>query len=396
MKSVLYFIPNLNRSYGGVYQYSLSLLKALIKEQNPVFYFYVLCSEPGDDILSLTDEYKNLKIVDLVKESEPFFSRLKRISFEIGNLISKRLWNKEVFVVESCYQYIINKYKINITHCPYQKLLKVPGVPAISTLHDVQELYFPQFFTPIQRIERAISFERLAQCSDAIIVSYHHVKKDVIKFFQVPAHKIHVCFLALKDLWLDSYTETDILDLQELSLPEEFIFYPAATWEHKNHIRLLESLKLLKDEGIMIHAVFTGHKTEFYNKIEEKILQWNLAEQVYFIGLVDDVVLYSIYKKAKAVVVTSLYEAGSFPLMESMILNVPVICSNVTSLPETIGNPMFTFDPNNATEIAEKIESIFFDQSFRTINKKNNEEKSQILRNSCVAQKIFSLYNSFA
>jgi len=395
VKVVLYFIPNLTRAYGGIYQYSLALLKALLRENNPSYLFIVLCTEPGRDIQTLSKEFGNIKIITSETDPEPFIKRFARISSELVNIIYKRLWSKIIFRERSSYEHIINKYNVNVVHCPYQSLLYPSIVPTISTLHDVQELRFPEFFTSSQRIERAINFDKITKKSDAIIVSYSHIKKDIIKYFKVSEHLIHVCFLALKDLWIDNFSETDIMGLEELSLPENFIFYPAATWEHKNHIRLLEALKLLRDCDIIINAVFTGHKTDHFKKIEKKIIEWNLEHQVFFLGLVEDKVLYSIYKKATAVVIPSLYEAGSFPLMESMLLNIPVICSNITSLPETIGNSAFTFDPYNIEEIAKKIELICFNKVFRKDNQVNSKEKSPIFRNYNVSKKIFSLYDSF-
>ena len=64
----------------------------------------------------------------------------------------------------------------------------------------------------------------------------------------------------------------------------------------------------------------------------------------------------------------TLYEAGSFPLMESILMGIPVVCSNVTSLPETIGDNQFVFDPNNINDIAEKIIKIWDDENYRADN----------------------------
>ena len=78
-----------------------------------------------------------------------------------------------------------------------------------------------------------------------------------------------------------------------------------------------------------------------------------------------------MYKKAHGVVIPTKYEAGSFPLIESIFLQIPVICSNVTSLPETIGNSDFTFDPRNENEIIDKLEKIYFDSSYRSASQMN-------------------------
>ena len=87
-----------------------------------------------------------------------------------------------------------------------------------------------------------------------------------------------------------------------------------------------------------------------------------------------------MYKNARLVVIPTLYEAGSGPLYEAMRYGIPVICSNVTSLPETIGNEDFIFYPNNSEEMLKKIKLGLFDEEFRKRNIQNSEEKMSKFR----------------
>ena len=89
--------------------------------------------------------------------------------------------------------------------------------------------------------------------------------------------------------------------------------------------------------------------------------------------------LYWLYKNCSLVVVTTLYEAGSFPLLEAMSLNVPVICSSVTSLPETIGDSRFIFDPLNIEQMGELITETLNDEKLRIDNIKNSKTRIENL-----------------
>lgn len=79
-----------------------------------------------------------------------------------------------------------------------------------------------------------------------------------------------------------------------------------------------------------------------------------------------------LYKNAELVVIPTLYEAGSAPLYEAMRYQVPVICSNTTSLPETIGDKRFIFDAENINSISELILKIITDDEMRKANIQNS------------------------
>ena len=123
-------------------------------------------------------------------------------------------------------------------------------------------------------------------------------------------------------------------------------------WPHKNHKNLVKSIKLLKEKGIVVNVVLSGDSNSKNGDIvKEMIHQYNLQNQFTLVGIVNEAELYNLYKNSQGVVIPTLYEAGSFPLVESILMEIPVICSNITSLPETIGNQEFIFDPNSVENI---------------------------------------------
>ena len=128
-----------------------------------------------------------------------------------------------------------------------------------------------------------------------------------------------------------------------------------------------------------IFWVSTGHKTSFFSKLEEKVEKMGLNDQVKFTGVVPDADLKGLYRIAKLVVIPTLYEAGSGPLIEAMRYGTPVICSNVTSLPDTIGCNDFMFDPLDKSRIAELIREALNNDDFLEKNKANSIKRIQSL-----------------
>lgn len=390
--NVLYNIRGLKKSWGGVYQYSMALAKILAQESVEES-IYIYSDDPDSDFLELIEKVPKFHHIypDL-----PWSIRLKNFVHRILNFFLRKMGASHTFKITNRLDHTVNKYRIDIMHTPFQSILKSKGIPTISTMHDVQELHFPEFFSSSERANRAVNYKKAIDGADAVIVSYEHIKKDIIRYFDKPENQVHTILLDMQDLWFENFLNTEVGDSKKRKLPDRFILYPAATWEHKNHIHLLKALKLIVDEKKLdIHLVCTGHKTKFFtDTIQPLIKSLNLEKHVQFKGIVTDGQLFSYYQQARGVVAPTLYEAGSFPLMESIMMNVPVICSNVTSLPETIGNEKFTFDPLDIQEMSDKIVKLWEDEAFRSELMSLLPIKANRLKFNDAAQKIRHVYST--
>lgn len=391
--NVLYYIPNISKEFGGIYQYSMGLLNSLSKaELNHNFYVYNLNNE--EEVINIINRNKNFKLIsDSISSTHNNYRRLLSYTNQLLRIFNP---STRTFNIPHPLQAILDKYKIDIIHTPYQDLVKTSRTPGITTMHDVQELHFPEFFSSSERARRAVNYKNSIDNADYIIVSYEHVKNDIVRYFDKSIDKVQVVLLDMQDLWFDRFTSDDITDLNHYNLPQNFLLYPASTWEHKNHIRLIEAIHLIRQKyHKVINLICTGHKTAYYkNTVEPKINNLGLNDTIKFLGIVNDKELYSLYHKCRAVVIPTLYEAGSFPLMESILMNIPVICSNVTSLPETIGDNEFLFNPLDIEDIAAKVLRICEDENFRIKNCQCISIQGVNLRKTKAAEKIDAIYKS--
>ncbi|MCZ7616700.1 MAG: glycosyltransferase [Ignavibacteriaceae bacterium] len=144
---------------------------------------------------------------------------------------------------------------------------------------------------------------------------------------------------------------------------------------HKNHLRLLEALKEVQKRIPDIKLICTGNKTDYYSSIEKKLKELGLEDSVKFLGIVPEEDLIGLYKNTSLVVIPTLYEAGSGPLYEAMRYEVPVICAKTTSLPETIGDERFVFDPKNTEDLANLIDKMLTDDKLRAENLLNSKRE---------------------
>jgi glycosyltransferase involved in cell wall biosynthesis len=335
-------------NFGGVFQYAQRLIAALV-------------------------EYTDVNVVAITGEAGAgFFDSLKgRKNFREVSLRRPVTFSD-----------IVKSEKLDVVHTPIQNIPNMTfSVPMISTLHDLQQFHYPEFFTREEIYLRDVLYRYAAELSERVIVSFEHVKQDIVRFYGIPDEKIDVCPLGIEPAkFVDSARLNEIK--RKYGLPERYIFYSANTWRHKNHIGLIKALGVVREKyGVEITLVCTGQKVpEYYPELRTEVANHNLEKNVNFIGYVSEDDKRLILKHATLAVIPTLYEAGSFPLMEAMAYEVPVICSNVTSLPATIGDGRFLFDPRDVNQIADKIMAMLGDEKLVDENRKNSRKR--VMENS--------------
>ncbi len=379
----------MDQGSGGIRQYSFNMLKMISENNTGEFNFFIYHKRKDEFFLGIIDENQNFKLIPTHFFPKTFI----KLYNSLGKIVSALTFKKLTFRKEF-YDFLINHYNIQIVHCPYQFIPKTKKAKLITTMHDVQELHFPEFFTDQEKQNRAVNYPDYMKRADAIVVSYNHIKEDLIHFFEINSAKIHTLLIGLNDLWIAEYFNKGV----KVEYNQDFsnyLLYPANSWKHKNHIMLFEALKVLKDQNKIVNFVCTGDFNTVYGAfLIQKIQEFGLQNQIVLKGIVNQDDLYSIYQNASGVVIPTLYEAGSYPLYESIYIEKPVVCSNVTSLPETIGDEKFVFNPLDKNDIADKIEKIYFDENYRNHSKLNSIKMKNELKSNDSIQTIYSIYRS--
>ena len=312
--------------------------------------------------------------------TEIFLNKLNFISY-----LSKYIGNVKPLIYD---------LKLDVIHFPFQCFpIYYWNIPTLITLHDLQQEYYPDFFNEKQLEYRNKYYKKSAVECDHILVSFEHVKEDIVKFYNIPIEKITVTHLGIENRFKHIYVIKKDDLFNKFNIKNNFIFYPAQTWKHKNHIKLLDALVILRDKyKRKIYLICTGNIDNNFKNIKDYIDKKKLNEQVSFLGFVSIRELYSLYLYADLVVIPTLYEAGSFPLIEAMSLKKPVICSNVTSLPETIGDDRFVFDPNDEEKIAKMILEMLNNKELRRLNISNSEKQIQRFDWKDITSKFIEAY----
>lgn len=256
----------------------------------------------------------------------------------------------------------------DVIHFPYQDYVYC-NLPTVYNPHDLQHLHYPQFFSPEEIERRENVYPAACRAAHTVVVASEFVKRDVVRNYGLAGDKIQVIPWSPPEITPANPAENDMNFLsKKYELPRPpFALYPAMTWEHKNHIRLLEAVALLRErENLRVNLVCTGHKNAFWSNIERRLGELQLEEQVKFLGVVSREDLSALYLQAQFVIIPTLFEAASAPLFEAWQHDVPAACSSVTSLPEQAsGGAALLFDPFSIEEIAAALKMMTTDENLR-------------------------------
>lgn len=255
----------------------------------------------------------------------------------------------------------------DVIHFPYQEYVHC-RMPSVFSPHDLQHLHYPEFFTAKEIERREIIYPAACRAAHSIVVASQFVKEDIIQKYKINADKIQIIIGPPPEIKLNESAQIDvefILKKYECP-PRPFILYPAMTWEHKNHIRLLEAVALLRDRNkLKINLICTGHRNSFFSHIEKLLQELNLESQVKFTGIVDYEELSVLYREAQFVIIPTLFEAASGPLFEAWQHDTAVACSAITSLPEQAADAALLFNPFSVEDIADTLKKMSSDEMLR-------------------------------
>lgn len=405
---IVFYLDFANMKSGGIYPYAKGVLGSLLacKDIETLYLIHIDSQIPEDlkallssDKIVLVPFNKHNKISKIRFLLSHFLMNtyhIYRKDFEAVSLGFSTERIKEIAIRLNPLRKIINALDADVVHIPFQ-VSPVYGInkPLVLTVHDVQELYFPQFFSSEERMKRSIYVKIAVEESDQIVVWFDHVKQDVERFFNKDKSAVAVAMPNVLNDWYLGIDANKWESIEEkYALHENYLFYPSATWQHKNHIKLLEALAILLEKGLDIYLYCTGHCTEFFPEIEQKMRDLNLENRVKFLGIVPIADLLALYKNAKLLVLPSLYEGGGIPVFEAMRMEVPLVCSNIYAYRQSVSNIDLMFDPLSAQSIADIILKFCEDGEFKKMNLKNSKDRLSYFDQIKFSDNFIKAYNN--
>jgi len=326
---------------GGVETYVTRLLAALQRVDRENEYL-VLGDEIAASILKVNAPNFKLKLYPYQKHSLQWYARAAM----------QRIFGFDTLAHE------LKKLPVDVMHHPLT-VLNPPGLPypSVLTFHDMQQEYFPEFFTPLELHRRKRSYLPSVLEAGAVITVSEHGRGCLIERYGIDPGKVH----AVHSGCGEEFHPRDAAALSETAakygILGPFILYPAATWPHKNHLRLLEAVRILVErEGFQGSLVLSGAQQEGHR-------DFLVADRVKWLGYLPEGELSYLYNLAQVMAFPSLFEGFGLPVVESMASGCPVVCARSSSLPEVGGDAAVYFDPLDAHDIAAAIWRVWNDDA---------------------------------
>ncbi len=268
-----------------------------------------------------------------------------------GNLLSI-LKRKNVFIDE-----ILKKYKLDSLFPMHDFPVRtITNTRLISWWADLQEKYYPEFFTPIQRASRHVRILLILKNCNYMVLSSNAVLDDFNSFYNLRGN-MKVSVFHFVSVIKDSAGES-INGLRAVyGLPDKYFLVSNQFHKHKNHRIILLALARLKALGIRKHVAFTGklpaaQDSQYLAELHAIMNDHNLHDQVTMLGLIPRTDQITIMKHCQAVIQPSLFEGWSTVIEDAKSLQVPVVAANLKVNIEQLSDQGVYFDPNNTAELA--------------------------------------------
>jgi glycosyltransferase involved in cell wall biosynthesis len=242
--------------------------------------------------------------------------------------------------------------------------------PSIFPIHDLQHRLqpgFPEVSANGEVKRREYMYTRSIPKAGAILTDSLVGKEDVVALYDADGTRIFpLPYIA--PTFRKEFTSRDyIVSIRnKYILPEKYFFYPAAFWEHKNHMRLVRALHgLIKKHDTRIHLVLAGSKRHEYQNIARLVSALDLQESVFFIGYVPDDDLAALYNQALALVMPTFFGPTNIPILEAWVAGCPVITSDLRGIREQVGDAGLLVDPREEMKIADAMWHIYQSEELR-------------------------------
>jgi len=249
---------------------------------------------------------------------------------------------------------------------------------SVATIHDMGYYHEPDAHPPLQRAYLEWSTRFNAEAATCIIADSEATKRDLIDILHVPERKIRVIYLGVDERFQPVDDPRQIASVKAAyGIPGPYILYVGTLQPRKNLVRLVEAFERVAravdngyegmnqfaagDSGSRLYLVLAGAKGWWHEDIFRTVQDMGLAERVVFPGYVKDDDLAALYSGAELFVFPSLYEGFGLPVLEAMACGTPVVASNVSSLPEIVGDAGVLANPTDSGDLARAMIRVLMD-----------------------------------
>lgn len=383
---------------GGGYTFESQLLLSLAELASVSKHELGIFSQDSNSVQPLAEVFEQ----SAVKKQENLYLNFKNILFErvlsprvrssLGLISPLKIWRKknQLAVLKSA------QIDVILSLSPACLSMEIPYIVVVWDLQHRRQPYFPEVSIGGEWGRREKYHSTMLRRASVIITGTEVGKTEISQFYQVPLERIEVIPFPTPKFVLEPFDQNDSQVLEKFNLPENYLFYPAQFWPHKNHAGVLQAVKLVDDQyGLKLPVVFSGSDKGNQSYIKQLADELGLTDRTYFTDFVSRHELIALYRNAMALIFITFFGPDNLPPLEAMALGCPVIASNVPGAEEQLGDAALLVDPKSPERIATAMQSVWTDNTLRhALIQRGYERVSQWSVKDYVA-KIFSILDDF-
>ncbi len=252
---------------------------------------------------------------------------------------------------------------------PAHALPLIPSSRSVVTIHDLGFLHHPEAHTLVQRLYYRFFTRLSVRRATHLIAISKATKQDLQRFYDVAPekvsvvyHGVHPRFRPISDQGMIGRT------LQRYGIQTPYLLFVSTIQPRKNVARLIEAFAAARQRigsASPLTLVLAGKQGWLTKQIERRATELGIADQVQFVGYVPDMDLPLLLNGALAYVVPSLFEGFGMTVLEAQACGTPVLASNVSSLPEVVGDAGLLVNPLDVRDITDGIVRLMDDVELR-------------------------------
>lgn len=265
------------------------------------------------------------------------------------------------------------------------------NVPQLLVIHDIAFEHFPEHVSFLTRKYYQYFMPRFAAKANRIATVSEFSKHDIASHYHLSSEKIDVVYNGAKEVYTPVSDELKISVKQKYADSKNYFVYVGSIHPRKNVKRLLLAFEQFKHAtNSDFKLLIVGRKAWDFTDVNETHSGMKFKNDVKFLGHIPPNELGEIVASAYAMVYVSLFEGFGIPIVEAMSCEVPVIASNITSMPEAAGDAALLVNPNSVEEISSAMKKMVEDSTLR--NSLIEKGKIQIKKYSwdLTAQKLWN------
>jgi glycosyltransferase involved in cell wall biosynthesis len=318
-----------------------------------------------------------------VNRDSPLFDEAWPSNMKFTEIKASWISFREQFEIPS----VLKAKKIDLFHAPSFVAPLMTPCKMIMTIHDLNHLVLPQFYTPLHQLYYRLFVKSCIERSTYILTVSQFSKHEIVRTLDLDPTKIFVTYNGVSDLYRAVSDPVELAYVREIyELPEEFILCVSNNKPHKNVHQLVRAYCQSNVELPLVLA--TPVDTALLRLAES----FNKKHMIYFSKFIAEEHLPAIYSMTKLFVYPSTYEGFGLPPLEAICCGAPVVVARSSSLPEVVGDLAIFANPYDYLDIARALEQGVNSLASRTVSSEMVERHRRKFSWSVMTEKTLGLY----